>query len=77
MIQKRNTKRLRVPTHLDSTGSKPGKLCMYMHRSTLVYIYIDIYTYTNVNPCIKCMECSVTQFGVSELCETLTGGFTR
>ena len=23
------------------------------------------------------MECSVTQFGVSELCETLTGGFTR
>ena len=29
------------------------------------------------NPCIKCMECSVTQFGVSEFCETLTGGFTR
>ena len=23
------------------------------------------------------MECSVTQFGVSEFCETLTGGFTR
>ena len=30
-----------------------------------------------MNPCIKCMECSVTQFGVSEFCETLTGGFTR
>ena len=23
------------------------------------------------------MECSVTQVGVSEFCETLTGGFTR
>ena len=30
-----------------------------------------------MKPCIKCMECSVTQFGVSEFCETLTGGFTR
>ena len=44
-----------------------------MFFNKIIYIYI----YTSVNPCIKCMECSVTQFGVSEFCETLTGGFTR
>ena len=41
---------------------------------TFTFFY---YKHTSVNPCIKCMECSVTQFGVSEFCETLTGGFTR
>ena len=47
MIQK-NTKRLRAPSHLDSTCAKPVKLCMYMHRSTLVYIYIYMYVYMYV-----------------------------
>ena len=43
-----------------------------------MYIYSDIYIYiyTSVNPCIKCMEFSVTQVGVSEFSETLTGGST-
>ena len=41
------------------------------HTSTHIYIY------TSVNPCIKCMEFSVTQVGVSEFSETLTGGFTK
>ena len=39
-----------------------------------VCMYIYIYICTSVNPCFKYMECSVTQFGVSEFCETLTGG---
>ena len=35
-----------------------------------------IYIYTSVNPCMKCMVWSVTQLGLSEFCETLTGGFS-
>ena len=38
---------------------------------------IDMYIeHTSVNPCMKCMEWSVTQLGLSEFCETLTGGFS-
>ena len=50
---------------------------MYIYIYIVIYIYTYIYIYISVNPCIKCMECSVTQFEVSEFCETLTGGFTR
>ena len=58
---------------------KTNEMLLLLRSITQVYVYLSLYIdiYTSVNPCIKCMECSVTQFGVSELCETLTGGFTR
>ena len=51
---------------LRSPGELNLNISKYMNT-----LPVHIYIYTSVNPCIKCMECSVTQICASEFCETL------